>query len=158
MILTGRWPIAGGCTMRRITDLPFINRLALLMLTALLPLCLAMGGSDSGPTSIPEPSKVYKVIMVDQQGMTSELDNFAIGGGVFVFGELGKGQVAIAFDKIKSLELVTVDKQTMAATVNLRQGKAIKLNVKAATAATGKTSYGNFRIKLREVSAIRFIR
>jgi hypothetical protein len=134
----------------------YSTRLALAAILLLCPLLMAMGLSDgSGPTRIPEPQADYKVVLVDQQGIRVELSQFAIDGQSFVLGTVGQGQVAIPFEKVQTLELVNQQGQ-LQAKVTLKQGDPVSMTVTAAIKATGKTSYGNFRIPLGEVGRVEF--
>lgn len=127
---------------------------ALLLVLAGLPWLMAMGGDSGGPTRIPELNQDFRAVLVDQQGVTTQLTSFAINGSGFVLAKLGKAQVAIPLEKVKSLELSNPQDKHMDCRVVLADGKVVQVKVEAAISATGKTSYGNFRIKLREVSKI----
>jgi hypothetical protein len=134
----------------------YSTRLALVALLALCPLLLAMGLNDgSGPTRIPEPQADYQVLLVDQQGTRVELGQFAIDGQSFVLGSLGQGQVAVPFEKVQLLELAQREGRLQAKVI-LKQGEPVRMTVSASLKATGKTSYGNFRIPLGEVARVEF--
>lgn len=93
---------------------------------------------------------------MDQQGTRVELTQFTIDGQSFIVGGVGQGQVAVPFDKAQSLELASQDGQ-LKAKVTLKQGgEPVQLVVTSTLKATGKTSYGNFRIPLGEVSRVEF--
>jgi hypothetical protein len=64
--------------------------------------------------------------------------------------------VAVPFERVKSLELANKGGQ-LKAKVTLKDGEPVELVVKAALKATGKTSYGNFRIPLGEVRGVEFL-
>ncbi|MFH1034852.1 MAG: hypothetical protein V1806_10140 [Pseudomonadota bacterium] len=134
----------------------YSTRLAWAAILLLCPLLMAMGLSDgSGPTRIPEPQADYQVVLVDQQGMRVELSQFAIDGQSFVLGSVGQGQAAVPFEKVRALELSKQDGQLQAKVI-LREGEPVRLGVSEALKATGKTSYGNFRIPLGEVGRVEF--
>jgi sporulation protein YlmC with PRC-barrel domain len=122
-----------------------------------LPLLMGMGGGDSeGPTRIPEPSADYRVRLTDQEGARVELTAFAIDGQTFVLGQVGQGQVAVPFERVKAVEMNSKGGQ-LKAKVALKDGEPVEMAVKAALKATGKTSYGNFRIPMGEVRAVEFL-
>lgn len=122
-----------------------------------LPLLLGMGGGDSeGPTRIPEPGADYRVRLTDQEGGRVELTFFTIDGQTFVLGQVGQGQVAVPFERVKTVEMSNRGGQ-LKAKVTLKEGEPVELMVKAALKATGKTSYGNFRIPLGEIRAVEFL-
>ncbi len=132
------------------------SRLVLALLLLLCPWLMGMGlGDGEGPTRIPEPQSDYRVLLIDQQGTRVDLTQFAIDGQAFVLGGVGKGQAAVPFDKVSSLELANQGGDLKAKVV-LNQGPAVDMTVSAGLKATGKTSYGNFRIPLGEVSRVEF--
>jgi hypothetical protein len=138
--------------MRTITRVAWLG-----LLIICLPWLMAMGGGDSeGPTRIPEPSADYRVRLTDQEGARVELTAFAIDGQTFVLGQVGQGQVAVPFERVKSVEMTNKAGQ-LKAKVALKDGEPVELVVKAALKATGKTSYGNFRIPLGEVRGVEFL-
>lgn len=134
----------------------FQRSATLWLVLASLPLLLAMGGGSEGPVRIPELNQDFKVVLVDQQGVTTALTSFALNGSSFVMGQVGKAKVAIPLEKVKSLELSYTEGKLMDCRVLLADGKTVRLKLKPTLAATGKTSYGNFSINLREVSKITF--
>lgn len=135
--------------------MPRVNKLISLALICLcLPLLMAMGmGDGEGPTRIPEPDKSYKVIITDISGQRVELSEFSLDGQVFVFGKLGDGQASVPFERVKRVDIVNNDKGLMA-TVDLNDGKQIKLAVRPGLKAYGKASFGLYRIQMNEVSSI----
>ncbi len=135
----------------------FVRASLLVWLIVSLPLMSAMSGGDSeGPTRIPEPSADYRVRMTDQEGARVELTMFAVDGQVFMLGSVGQGQVAVPFEGIKTVELANRGGQ-LKAKITLKQGEPVELTVKGALKATGKTTYGNFRIPLSEVRGVEFL-
>lgn len=135
-----------------------IRQVLILLLLALAPGLLAMGGDggDPGATRIPELEKDFAVLLVDQQGRATELTSFSIDGNGFLLGELGKAQVAIPFEKINRLEFSNTKGNRITCTAFLLDGKQVEVLVKTTIPATGKTGYGNFLIKLRAVTKITF--
>ena len=128
--------------------------LTVLALLVSLPLLMAMGSGESGaPTRIPEPKTNYLVTLIDQGGTSVDLSHFSIEGVGFVSGEMGRGEMAVPFDKVKSVQI----RQTqgdLKATLRLKDGKEVKVVVKGDLKATGKTDFGNYRIPLNEVGSI----
>ncbi len=137
--------------------MPRRARALALSLLLLLPLMLAMGGGDSeGPTRIPEPQADWRVRLADQEGGRVELTMFAIDGQSFMLGNLGQGQLAVPFERIKTAEFLR-QAGGLKVRLSLHQGEAVELTVKPALKATGKTPYGNFRIPLSEISRLEFL-
>ena len=123
----------------------------------ILPLCLGMGfGGGDGPTSIPEPQQSYKAELTDVEGKKVELTQFSIEGQTYVLGNLGAGNVAIPFAKIKSAA-VSQDGDKVKAVLSLKDGQTITLMASTKAKAYGKTSFGNYVIPLGEVSSIQIL-
>ncbi len=128
--------------------------LALAVLLCCLPLLMAMSiGSDEAPTRIPEPKVNYLVTLTDQGGTTVQLSHFSIEGMGFVSGGMGRGEMAVPLDKVKSVEIRRIEGE-LKATLMLVDGKEVSVAVKGNLKATGKTDFGNYRIPLDEVSSI----
>ena len=118
------------------------------------PLLLGMGFGDSqGPTRIPEPQANYRVVLVDQEGARVELTDFSVDGQAFVMGGLGQGQVAVPLEKVKAVDIVNQGGR-LKARISLAQGEPVELDLNGDLKATGRTSYGNFRISLSEVRRV----
>lgn len=134
-----------------------LGRLSLWFLLALAPLILAMGvGESEGPVRIPEPQTDFRVLLTDQEGATVELTNFSIEGQSFVLGNMGKGEAAVPFDQVKEVEL-TNQGDKLKAKIILKKGPPVEVMVKPSLKATGKTSFGNYRISLGEVSRVKVL-
>lgn len=122
-----------------------------------LPWLMGMGVGDSqGPTRIPEPRVDYHVALTDQTGVRVELTMFAIEGVDFVLGQVGQGEAAVPFERIARLEFSRQDGQ-LHCILHLKEGSPVSMTVKPSLAATGRTSYGNYRIPLGEVSLVEFL-
>ena len=127
---------------------------ALYALLLCLPLIMAMGIGDSEvPTRIPEPKVNYLVTLTDMGGTTVDLSHFSIEGVAFLAGEMGRGELAVPLDKVKEAIIRHKDGEYKAE-VALADGSNVIITVKGSLKATGKTSYGNYRIPLDQVSRI----
>ncbi|MCB2192115.1 MAG: hypothetical protein KQI62_11150 [Deltaproteobacteria bacterium] len=119
-----------------------------------LPLIMAMGiGGSDVPTRIPEPKENYLVTLTDLGGTTVDLSHFSIEGVVFLAGEMGRGEMAMPLEKVKEV-LIRHKDGDYKAEVTLDDGKNVAIIIKGSLKATGKTTYGNYRIPLEEVSRI----
>ena len=132
--------------------------LRVIVLCALLvtmPLIMAMGtGGDEVPTRIPEPKVNYLVTLTDLGGTSVELSHFSIAGVAFLAGDMGRGELAVPLDQVKEV-LIRHHEGEYKAEVALKDGKNVTISVKGSLKATGKTSYGNYRVPLEEVSSIK---
>lgn len=128
--------------------------LALGCLLLSLPLLLAMGiGGGEGPTSIPEPRRNYLVVLTDVQGVQVALKEFSIEGQDFVLGRMGLGEMAVPLAKVRTVAFSKTQGKLNAA-LTLADGKQVQMQVKPELQATGKTDYGNYRIRLEEVGRL----
>ena len=109
------------------------------------------GGTGSSPTSIPQTKQNFSVNLVDSQGIQVELDTFSIEGELSLPGQRGQGQIAIPLENIDSIRILQ-NQNGHTAQVSLRQGQQIELIVKPGLRVTGKTAYGNFSIKMGDIS------
>ena len=131
-----------------------VRILVLCALLLCLPLIMAMGmGSSEVPTRIPEPKVNYLVTLTDMGGTTVDLSHFSIEGVVFLAGEMGRGELAVPLEKVKDV-VIRHQGGEFKAEVALADGGKVTITVKGSLKATGKTSYGNYRIPLDEVSRI----
>lgn len=131
--------------------------LRVIVLCALLvamPLIMAMGiGDNEVPTRIPEPKVNYLVTLTDLGGTTVDLSHFSIAGVAFLAGDMGRGELAVPLEKVKDV-VIRHQGGEFKAEVALADGGNVTITVKGSLKATGKTSYGNYRIPLDEVSRI----
>ena len=128
--------------------------LALMALLLSLPLLMAMGiGGSEAPPRLPAPPVNDLVTLTDQGGTRVELSHFSIEGVGLVSGEMGRGDLAVPLEKVRSVELRQTDGE-LRAELTLSDGKSVRVTVKGDLQATGKTDFGNYRIPLGEVSRI----
>lgn len=131
-----------------------IRILVLCALLLCMPLIMAMGmGGSEVPTRIPEPAANYLVTLTDQGGTRVELSHFSVEGVLFLAGEMGRGELAVPLEEVKDVVFRRKDGE-LKAEVILANGKSVMVTVKGSLKATGKTSFGNYRIALDEVSRI----
>ena len=125
-----------------------------LLLLLCTPGLMAMGfGDGQAPTRIPEPQANYRVLLVDQEGGRVELTEFSVDGQTFMMGGLGQGQAAVPMDKIKAVEIANQGGK-LKARIILTQGEPVELVLDGNLKATGRTSFGNYRIPLAEVRRV----
>jgi len=127
------------------------GRLAALVLCLAVPWLMAMGLDESkGPTSIPEPRDDFKVRLTDQTGSRVELEQFAIAGQTYILGHKGKGEVAVPLAKVSQAEFSMLEGK-LNAQLTMKNEPAVEITMDPAMTATGRASYGNYRITLGEV-------
>jgi hypothetical protein len=121
-------------------------------------LCLTgmsgMGGSE-GPTRIPTPDRNYVVTVVDRADMHTRLDNFTVSGYTHFMGEMGKGKVAIPFEKIKRVDFRQVQNK-LEVVVSLRNGDKVTLTAEQKQPCFGRSKVGNYEIAMGDIKMIIF--
>lgn len=119
-----------------------------------LPLLLAMSPGDSdGPTRIPDPDKAFNAVLTDIGGKTISLGQFSLEGQVYVLGNLGDGQVAVPFEKISRVDFANGE-NGLTATISLKTGERVVLQIRPQIKAFGKANFGFYRIDLGEVASL----
>ncbi len=131
---------------------------AMVLVGCLWFLLVAMGtegGEVRGPVQIPTPEKKFDVTLIDRDAVTIRLTYFSAEGMVFFTGKLGRGQVALAFDRIKSVDFHLKGKKLLA-TADLKNGRKLTFSVNRNLRVMGRVVYGNYRIALGNVRRIVF--
>jgi hypothetical protein len=113
------------------------------------------GGELQGPIQIPTPDKRFVVTLTDRDAVTTRLTYFSNEGMVFFAGTLGRGQVALAFDRIKAIAFHFQGKKLLA-TAELKNNQRLTFAVDRKLRVMGRVSYGNYRIDLGNVRRIVF--
>ena len=119
-------------------------------------LLVGMGTTDgAGPVNIPIPARNYNVTLIDTENVKTRLTSFSVGGLIFFTGRVGKGQVALPFAKMRSIEFRQKGGRVQA-TASLKKGGTVVMSVSRDTTVSGKVPYGNFRISLGDVRRVVF--
>lgn len=113
------------------------------------------GAELKGPIRIPTPAKKFTVTLTDRQAVTTRLTSFSAEGMIFFSGTRGLGQMALSFDRVRSIEFRLKDKRLLA-TATLTNGSKLDFAVDRGQRVMGKMAYGNFRIELANVRRIVF--
>ena len=74
--------------------------------------CLTLGmGSMGEQVSVktPEPDKNFLATVVDQDDVSLELENVSFNGKTYLTGKMGKADLSIDFEKIRSILFVESD-------------------------------------------------
>jgi len=111
----------------------------------------SLGGS--GEVKVPEPEINYRVTLIDQLDVSTELEKFTCEGQVYLSGKRGEAHVSIGFDKISSIRFFR-RKDGVIAEVHLKDGKVISLKVKKDICCYGMFSYGKFKIAMKDIKSI----
>ena len=118
--------------------------------------CLTMGmGSMGVPSSVktPEPDKNIAVTLVDQDDVSMELEKFSCEGMTYLTGTLGKSDLSIDFERIRSILFVAEGDGTRAV-VTMDGQKEVEIMVKGNTPCFGVSSFADVRIEVGDIKKI----
>lgn len=132
-----------------------IRTVALLTLLAgVTPLLLAMG--TTGGRDVTNPVRDFQATLVDKDGTKVEVNRLNIGGDVQLEGDLGRGNLRIAFDNIKDIAFSTDSQDYSRATVHLKNGESVTLRVRNSLMVYGNTPVGVYQVRARDLQSIAF--
>jgi hypothetical protein len=118
-----------------------------------LPL-LGMGMlGGGGPTAM---ERNYEGTFVDRDGTKVDSKWINAGGELFLSGELGRGDLRISFDDIKSITFSGDPAKSLVATVTLRKGERVEMKVRSSLTFAGQTELGRYQIRARDLQAVDF--
>ena len=137
--------------MRRRT-VPIIRMLPLLVLTA--PLLLGMG--TTGGRDVIHPVMDFHATLTDKDGVKVEVTRLNVGGDVQLEGDMGRGNLRIAFDNIKSIDFAPDSHDYSRANVRLKSGESVTLRVRNSLMIYGQTNVGVYQIRARDLQNITF--
>ena len=118
--------------------------------------CLTLGMGSMGETESvkgPEPDKNFAATLVDQDDISMELENFSIDGNTYLIGKMGKADLSIDFEKIRSILFVERGGQAMAM-VTLSGNKQVEVVVAPDVPCFGTSSFADVRITVRDIKKI----
>jgi hypothetical protein len=112
----------------------------------------ALGGAG-GSTAL---ERNYSGTFVDRDGTRVEVKWINTGGTLALSGELGRGDLRISFDDIKSIEFSGDPAKGLVAAVSLRNGERVEVKVRSSLAFSGQTKLGLYQIRARDLKAVEF--
>jgi hypothetical protein len=117
---------------------------------------LGMGSmGDQVSVKAPEPDKNVMVTLVDQDDMSLELEKFSCDGQTYITGKMGKADLSIDFEKIRSI--LSVDKRGQrTALVNLKDNKQVELVIEKDIPCFGTSSFADVRIMTHDIKKVVF--
>lgn len=115
-----------------------------------------IGGIGSSSAGKPEEAGSLYWDLGDRDGNTVRIRDLCCDGKSYLSGELGKGALQVPLHKIDSIELAGNDR-TLAATVLMESGRAVRLAVDPDTSLTGETEFGRYEVGLKQVSRVRAV-
>lgn len=131
----------------------------ILKITLVLLAIAAMGMSgmtgEIDPREFPKPVVNYVAVVTDRSELTLEVEQFSIDGEVFLKGEMGVSQIAISFDRIKSIEFnPTEDGKRVIARADLGADEIIEVYISRNLDIYGKASFGIYQVKAKNLKKI----
>lgn len=109
---------------------------------------LGVGGGSA------TPERNYSATFIDRDGTRVEAKWISAGGELALSGELGRGDLRISFDNIKSIEFSGDSAKGLVAKVTLRKGEQVDLKVRSSLAFSGQTNLGIYQIRAKDLKAV----
>jgi len=120
--------------------------------------CLTLGmGSMGEPVSVktPEPDKNVRATVVDQDDMSLELEKFSFNGKTYITGKMGKAELSIDFEKIRSILFMKKDGR-ISAMLTLNDQQKIELLLEQDEPCFGTSSFADVRIAAGDIKKVVF--
>ena len=120
--------------------------------------CLTLGmGSMGEPVSVrtPEPDINFRATVVDQDDVSLELEKFSFNGKTYITGKMGKAELSIDFEKIRSILFVKKDGR-ITAMVTLDDQQKIELLLEQDAPCFGTSSFADVRIAAGDIKKVLF--
>jgi hypothetical protein len=127
---------------------------SLFLMTATTPLLLGLG--STGGRDVIHPAVDFRATLVDKDGVSVEVNRLNVGGDVQLDGDMGRGNLRIAFDNITSIEFTAESRDYSQAVVHLKNGDTVNLRVRNSLMLYGQTSVGIYQIRARDLRSITF--
>jgi hypothetical protein len=128
---------------------------ACIFLLTVIPFLLGMGSpqGSASPEKIPVPAKKFTATFVDQMDVVTECGEVSIEGTTFLEGKRGEGTYTISFDNIAQV-LFQMNAERLTGIIKLRAGGTSELILDNNQKAYGRTKYGTFQIKLKDLKKL----
>jgi len=112
-------------------------------------------GSMGEPASVktPDPDQNFRATVVDQDDVSLELDKFSFDGKTYITGKMGKAELSIDFEKIRSILFVEKDGR-IAAVVSLDDYQEIELLLEKDAPCFGTSSFADVRIAASDIKKV----
>ncbi len=122
-------------------------------------LCLTLplfGMGMLGGGGSPALERNYEGTFVDRDGTKVDAKWINAGGEPALAGELGRGDLRVSFDNIKSIGFSGDPTKSLVAKVTLRKGDQVEIKVRGTLAFSGQTELGHYQIRARDLQAVEF--
>ena len=134
-----------------------IKYLLLLLVAAIF--LTGMGNLGGAPVgTVPKVEEEIKAKVTDQSGVVTTLEHFSLDGQTVIEGERGHGSVTIQLRDISTLTFLPTEvKDKISATIKLKNGQEVPLQLRKRLFFNGSTGYGAFIIRAAEVKLIEIL-
>lgn len=132
---------------------------SLLILLAAVIFLTGMGNLGGAPVgTVPKVEEEIKAKVTDQSGVVTTLEHFSLDGQTVIEGDRGNGSVTIQLRDIDTLTLRPADvKDKISATVKLKDGQEVQLQLRKRLFFNGSTGYGAFVVRAADVKLIQIL-
>lgn len=120
--------------------------------------CMTLGMGSMGETvsvKTPEPDKNFRATVVDQDDVSLELEKFSFNGKTYITGKMGKAELSIDFEKIRSILFVKKEGR-ITAIVTLGDQQKIELLLEQDAPCFGTSSFADVRIAAGDIKKVVF--
>lgn len=123
---------------------------------AMLGFLCGMGnlGERAKPQEIPLPDRNFIATLTDSEGMVVNLRKVSVEGETCIVGRFGSGMMSVDFDKIRMVRF-RHSEDAFLALLELKSGKSLKMEVSPDLRFYGETDFGNYMIRLRDITVLR---
>lgn len=135
-----------------------LKSLPLILIAALF--LTGMGNLNTAPVgTVPKAEEEIKARVTDQSGIVTNLEQFSLDGQTIIEGTRGNGNLAIQLHDIETLTIAATDeKDTVSASIQLKDGQEVQLQLRKRLIFNGSTGYGAFVIRADDVKQIQILR
>jgi len=131
-------------------------RRSLIAVLILSPLLLAMGIMGEAPRrDVPETGKPFGAILVDMEGVSTEVSHFSYDGEAYLPAYRGRALVVIPFERIAAVEFGQTQNHRRQVKVLFQDQQEELFWVDEKLLFLGKVKYGTFQIQAKDLQRIR---
>ena len=135
---------------------PLKSLLLLLLAVIFLTGMGNLGGAPVG--TVPKVEEEIKARVTDESEVVTALEHFSLDGQTMIEGERGHGSVAIQLRDIDTITLrPSEEKDKISATIKLKDGQEVLLQLRKRLFFNGSTGYGAFVIRAVDVKLIQIL-
>lgn len=127
-----------------------------LLILIFLVLFMGLGGVGDDDTKLPKLKENIKIALTDIEGYKVSLDNVSVSDLIYLAGRAGKGKQVVELNLIKKIDFKPISEKEVNAEIYLKNGERIKLILDGQQKLKGKSRFGVYSIKLKDIKEIVF--